>query len=247
MKEDIKGLIIFMYTVVCLVGIVGNGCVIYLVLSRRQMRSVTNYFIASLATSDMLMAIVCIPVTFIANVVLDYWPFPAAMCPLVTYLQVVIVFQNAYTLLAISLERYIAIMYPFKRRLTTCQCFLVIGLCWFLALATPLPTAITSRLEEFPGEEENETLSACYEQWPTENQRFTYSMTIMVLQYFVPLVVLTYTYARIVHVVWLKDAPPHGPLRPFARPVMMRQESARRMDSKTGKYTDPRKKVSSMS
>lgn len=236
--------IIVLYVLVIALALLGNGCVIYLVLSQRHMRSVTNYFIASLATSDALMALVCIPITFIANVLVDSWPFPAWMCPFATYFQIVIVFQNAYTLMAISLERYIAVMYPFKRRLTMCQCYLVIALTWFMSFGTPLPTAVVSRLVEWPTEDPNVTQSRCYENWPSEEQLFTYSMTIMVLQYFVPLAVLTYTYIRIVIVVWLKDTPPHGQMGGSTRQVLQHRESSAAFDARTGTYVDPRKRVS---
>lgn len=46
-----------------MVSLVGN-CLVLLVLScNRQLRSVTNFFIASLAASDLLMSVVCIPLT----------------------------------------------------------------------------------------------------------------------------------------------------------------------------------------
>ena len=236
--------IIVLYVLVIVLALLGNGCVIYLVLSQRQMRSVTNYFIASLATSDALMALVCIPITFIANVLVDSWPFPAWMCPFATYFQIVIVFQNAYTLMAISLERYIAVMYPFKQRLTMCQCYLIIALTWFMSFGTPIPTAVVSRLMEWPTEDPNVTQSRCYENWPSEEQLFTYSMTIMVLQYFVPLAVLTYTYIRIVIVVWLKDTPPHGQMGGSTRSAQQRRGSSAAFDVRTGTYVDPRKRVS---
>jgi hypothetical protein len=181
------------------------------------------------------------------------------------FLQIVVVFQNAYTFLALSLERYIAIMYPFKRRLTVRQCTLVIALTWFMSFGTPVPTAIVSELDR---------KGFCLEAWPGgDAQRFQYSMTIMVLQYFVPLTVLVYTYTRIVIVVWLKDQPPHGqmggpvyrppPIQP-ATPLqpattmggygggtgggpnrhLLHRESTAGFDDKTGSYVDPRKRVS---
>ncbi|XP_076459979.1 RYamide receptor-like [Babylonia areolata] len=218
-----ENLIIVLYVLVIVVALLGNGCVIYLVLSQRQMRNVTNYFIASLATSDALMALVCIPITFISNVLVDSWPFAAWMCPFATYLQVVVVFQNAFTFVAISLERYVAIMYPFRRRLSRWHCYLIIALTWLMSFGTPLPTAIVSRLHVVGTDDPNVTSTFCLEVWPLEGQRFSYSITIMVLQYFFPLVVLTYTYIRIVIVVWLKDSPPHGrmggvPTRPVFLP-----------------------------
>ncbi|XP_076460752.1 RYamide receptor-like [Babylonia areolata] len=242
-----KNVIIILYVLVIVVALIGNGSVIYLVLSQRQMRNVTNYFIASLATSDAFMALVCIPITFITNVLVDSWPFPAWMCPFGTYVQIVVVFQNAYTLIAISLERYVAIMYPFKRRLTIRQCCLIIILTWFMSFGTPLPTAVVSKLEEFPTKDVNVSEIRCYEVWPTEKQLFTYSMTIMVLQYFVPLAVLTYTYLRIVIVVWLKDTPPHGRMGTSSmRPVLQHQDSVPAMDASTGQCVDPRKRIIKM-
>lgn len=255
---EFKHAIVVMYVIVTCLALIGNGCVIYLVLSQRSMRNVTNYFIASLAASDALMALVCIPITFVSNVLTTSWPFAAWMCTFATYLQIVVVFQNAYTFMAISMERYIAIMYPFKRRLTVRQCTLVIALTWFMSFCTPLPTAIVSRLETAP----NSTEAHCYEVWPGgDEQRFAYSMTIMVLQYFVPLAVLVYTYIRIVIVVWLKDTPPHGqiggsyrmPLTQVSgapasevwnRAAAAHRESAVGFDARTGSYVDPRKRVS---
>ncbi|KAL8620452.1 hypothetical protein ACOMHN_065681 [Nucella lapillus] len=238
-----KNVSTILYILVIVVALLGNGSVIYLVLSQRQMRNVTNYFIASLATSDASMALVCIPTTFITAVLVDSWPFPAWMCSFGPYFQAVVVFQNAYTLIAISLERYVAIMYPFKRRLSVRQCYFIIVLTWFMSFGTPLPTAVVSKLEEFPTKDPNVSEIRCYEMWPEDQQLFTYSMTIMVLQYFVPLAVLTYTYIRIVIVVWLKDTPPHGQMGTSgSRPAYTQQDSVPGMES--GKYVDPRKRVS---
>ncbi|XP_041364051.1 RYamide receptor-like [Gigantopelta aegis] len=174
--------LVVLYTAVSLTSLTGNGAVCYVVFSTRRMRTVTNYFISSLAISDLLMATLCIPFTFVANVLLDHWPFGSALCPVVTYLQAVVVFQNAYTFLAISLERYIAIMYPFKPRLPKRKAFWVILLCWFLSFVTPLPTAITSTLVPADGFGSNSTTFLCVELWPSSQKKFAYSMTIMVLQ-----------------------------------------------------------------
>ncbi|CAG5124353.1 unnamed protein product [Candidula unifasciata] len=223
------------YTILCMVAIVGNSCAVYVALSRRRMRNVTNYFVASLAVSDILMAVICIPFSFVANVLFNYWPFGAALCPIVTYLQVAVVFQNAYTLLAMSLERYIAIMHPFLRRLGKRQCLQIVALCWILAFLTPIPTAVTSQLHANVNRR-NQTFYTCFEKWGSERQRVSYSLTIMVLQYFVPLAVLVYTYGKIVHVIWLKDIPAPGELLdPNGNGDRIRKKEA-----------DPRKKVIKM-
>ena len=85
-----KSLVIMLYTVIIVVAIGGNATVCAIVAIYRRMRTVTNYFIVSLACSDVLMATLCIPMTFISNVLVHYWPFGSTLCPIVFYSQVVI-------------------------------------------------------------------------------------------------------------------------------------------------------------
>jgi len=83
-----KSLVIVLYAVVIVVAIGGNAGVCAIVATHRHMRTVTNYFIVSLACSDVVMATLCIPTTFVANVLVRHWPFGATLCPVVFYSQV---------------------------------------------------------------------------------------------------------------------------------------------------------------
>lgn len=65
-----------------------------------------HWFIVNLACADVLMATLCVPFTFVANVLLVRWPFGAALCPLVHYSQAVAVLLGAFTLVAISVDRH---------------------------------------------------------------------------------------------------------------------------------------------
>jgi len=95
-----------MYIIIWLAAIGGNGIVIYIVLAYQRMQTVTNLFIVNLAIGDILMAALCIPFTFVSNLLLQYWPFGSIMCVIVCYSQAVTVFISAYTLVAISIDRY---------------------------------------------------------------------------------------------------------------------------------------------
>lgn len=61
----------FMYITILLIAIFGNGIVCFIVCQSSRMQTVTNYFIANLALSDMLMAMFCIPFSFISLFVLQ--------------------------------------------------------------------------------------------------------------------------------------------------------------------------------
>ncbi|KAF8794946.1 RYamide receptor-like [Argiope bruennichi] len=207
--KAVEALMYIMYIVISVAAIGGNVIVCYIVFAYQRMRSVTNFFIVNLAVGDILMASLCIPFGFVSNLLLQYWPFGAVMCVVVSYAQAVSVFISAYTLVAISFDRYIAILYPLRPRMTKLQAKLIIVLVWFVALLTPLPTAIMSKLEQ-PQDWIDRNLTdrfTCMEAWESNTQRYHYSMALMILQYFFPLAVLIYTYTRIAIVVWGKRTP----------------------------------------
>lgn len=107
-----------MYISIFLAALFGNGLICFIIQSLPRMRTVTNYFIANLAMGDILMSLFCIPPSFISLFILSYWPFGLLMCKMVSYSQAVSVFVSAYTLVAISLDRYISLMWPLRPRVT---------------------------------------------------------------------------------------------------------------------------------
>lgn len=107
-----------MYIGIFVLALLGNGVVCYIVQSSPRMRTVTNYFIANLAIGDILMSLFCVPFSFISILILGYWPFGAILCHLVNYSQAISVLVSAYTLVAISVDRYIVIMWPLRPRIT---------------------------------------------------------------------------------------------------------------------------------
>ena len=201
---SIEILMYIMYTSVIIAALGGNGVVCFLILAYQKMRTVTNFFILNLAIGDILMACLCVPFTFVSNLLLQSWPFGSVMCIVVSYSQAVSVFVSAYTLVAISIDRYIAILYPLRPRMTKFQAKLIIACIWLVSLLTPLPTALVSRvIQPNPSDPDR---NICTEDWGAD-QRYYYSWILMILQYMFPLTVLIFTYTRIALVVWGKQTP----------------------------------------
>lgn len=140
--------IYIMYGIVFLVALFGNGLVCFIVQTSPRMKTVTNYFIVNLAVGDILLTLFCVPFSFVPMLVLRYWPFGAVMCKVVNYSQAVSVLVSAYTLLAISVDRYMAIMHPLKPRLGKTAAKMVVAGVWIGALTTAAPIAVVSQLKK---------------------------------------------------------------------------------------------------
>lgn len=54
-------LLSFAYGIISLLAVLGNSCIIYIVIRNRRMHSVTNYFICNLALADCLVACFAVP------------------------------------------------------------------------------------------------------------------------------------------------------------------------------------------
>lgn len=76
---------ILLYSLIFLLSVFGNLLIIVVLVVNKRMRTVTNSFLLSLAISDLMMAIFCMPFTLIPNLLEDFI-FGAAMCKIVAYL-----------------------------------------------------------------------------------------------------------------------------------------------------------------
>lgn len=104
--------IISVLTVLVVVVVLGNALVIAAVLLRRRLRSATGLLILSLSLADLLVGTVILPFS-IANEVLDqYWIFGESWCTIWLTMDIWMCTASIYNLVAISIDRYIAIIKP---------------------------------------------------------------------------------------------------------------------------------------
>jgi allatostatin receptor len=84
---------------------------VLVVAANQQMRSTTNLLIINLAVADLLFIIFCVPFTA-TDYVLPFWPFGDTWCKIVQYLIVVTAYASVYTLVLMSLDRFLAVVHP---------------------------------------------------------------------------------------------------------------------------------------
>uniref|UniRef100_A0A673KF17 Gastrin/cholecystokinin type B receptor n=1 Tax=Sinocyclocheilus rhinocerous TaxID=307959 RepID=A0A673KF17_9TELE len=141
---------ILLYSLIFLLSVFGNLLIIVVLVVNKRMRTVTNSFLLSLAISDLMMAVFCMPFTLIPNLLEDFI-FGAAMCKIVAYLMGISVCISTFSLVAIAIERYSAICNPLKSRAwqTRSHAYKVIASTWVLSFLIMTPYPIFSTLVKF--------------------------------------------------------------------------------------------------
>lgn len=105
-------------TLVAFMAVVGNGLVVVAFKRERRLRRRTNYYIVSLAVADLLVGLFGIPFALLAYVGL---PSNLYACLFTMSLLVVLCTISIFCLVAVSVDRYWAILHPlgYSRNVST--------------------------------------------------------------------------------------------------------------------------------
>lgn len=91
---------------VIVVGLIGNLMVITVILKHRSMRTTTNYYIFSLAVSDLFITAIAMPFKIISLMAdADRFLLNNVICCIMEFIMPFVVFTSVWTLVAISLDR----------------------------------------------------------------------------------------------------------------------------------------------
>lgn len=132
---------------IMLFGITGNILVCMAVSMEKRLQSVTNYFLLSLAITDLLVSVIVMPFS-IVHQFFGYWPFDYIICDLYVTCDVLMCTSSILHLCTISLERYLAISSPLSVRNKSKGVVLSkIVLVWLLSLAITSPITILGLLD----------------------------------------------------------------------------------------------------
>ncbi|XP_011157876.2 RYamide receptor-like isoform X2 [Solenopsis invicta] len=127
-------LLIILYAPTVLIGVIANIFVIIMVC-KYHLKSVTYYFVINLSVADLLVAIICMPMTISQEISMS-WNQSEFLCKLTSYLQSVSVTASIYTIMAMSIDRYLAIRNPMTLRCICSQrnIILVIITIWLASM-----------------------------------------------------------------------------------------------------------------
>lgn len=129
-----------LFSLIAVIGIGGNLLVIIVVVSNKQMRNSTNMLILNLALADMFFIVICVPFTAVGYV-MPQWPFGDAFCKFYNYMIYVTAYASMYTLVMMSIDRYLAVCHPIWSMgiRTEKNTLIVIIASWFVITLSTIP------------------------------------------------------------------------------------------------------------
>lgn len=185
----------FVYVFTLILGVVGNALVIFCIVRHKGMRSITNIFLLSLATADLMLILICVPVKGIAFFAFS-WTMGEVMCKLVHYVQNVSMICSVMTLTMMSIERYVAIRYPLKAKYlcTLVHAKVVIFSVWSLSFIAAVPILFGKKL--IPGGVITKGYT-CIKSWSDEAYSKLYELYMLIIMLIIPTGVMIVAYTGI--------------------------------------------------
>lgn len=173
-----------------LFSVTGNTLVIMTVLLLRKMKTVPMIFVANLAACDLTTTISSIAPD-LAVEELGFWPYGAVLCKVIYPLATFSTNAAALTLVVISIDRYCAIICPLnlRYRITTGKCLKMIVAIHCISLSAVVPYSMVLKTN-------GDDKPSCEETWSLGAAKI-YTVALFLLQYGVPLIVMSVAYAVI--------------------------------------------------
>ncbi|KAK6487637.1 substance-K receptor [Huso huso] len=191
------------YALIVIISVTGNVTVIWIILAHKRMRTVTNYFIVNLAFSDASMAVFNTVFNFVYAIHND-WYFGLGFCRFINFFPITAIFSSIYSMTAIAIDRYMAIIHPLKPRLSSTITKVVIAVIWLLAFLLTFPQCFYSITIFY------DPRTICLVDWPDDyggKHQLMYQIAVIILIYLLPLLVMLVTYSIVGVTLWGGEIP----------------------------------------
>ncbi|XP_062981718.1 muscarinic acetylcholine receptor M3 [Elgaria multicarinata webbii] len=185
-------LIAFFTSILALVTIIGNILVIVAFKVNKQLKTVNNYFLLSLACADLIIGIISMNLST-TYIIMGRWALGNLACDLWLSIDYVASNASVMNLLVISFDRYFSITRPltYRAKRTTRRAGVMIGLAWVISFILWAPAILF--WQYFVGER-TVVEGKCYIQFLTE-PIITFGTAIAA--FYLPVTIMSILYWRI--------------------------------------------------
>ncbi|KAG8200123.1 hypothetical protein JTE90_018912 [Oedothorax gibbosus] len=178
----------FFVTFIMVVIVVGNMLVCIAIATEKALKTVQNWFIASLAVSDFLVGLVIMPFS-LAKELMGYWIFGTVWCEIHAALDVLLCTASINNLCLISLDRYWSVTQAveYLKKRTATRAVLMICFVWVLSALISLPPLLGWKKEE-----RAEDYPSC-----SLSDDVGYVLYSALGSFYIPAIVMVFVYIRI--------------------------------------------------
>ncbi|XP_042346587.1 delta-type opioid receptor-like [Plectropomus leopardus] len=182
-----------LYSLICVVGLLGNVLVMYGVVRYTKMKTATNIYIFNLALADAL-ATSTLPFQS-AKCLMSTWPFGEVLCKVVIAIDYYNMFTSIFTLTMMSVDRYIAVCHPVRALdfRTPAKAKLINVCIWILSSAVGVPVMIiaVTRVTDKGN-------TSCELSFPKPYWNTVMKICVFVFAFVVPVLVITICYGLMI-------------------------------------------------
>ena len=180
-----------LFSFVIATGFPGNLLIVAAIIYRQQLRAPCYSLILSIGIADLGMALIAAPQRIIDNYI--GWPFGSFMCNFLASIQELFVSVSVVTHTAIALERYRAIVQPFKERMSWKTAKVTVAVIWLVCYITAaLPQAVMLELYY-----ETDGTVYCDPMFPSMEVRRVYQIYLVTVFIAVPLFIQSWCYVNV--------------------------------------------------
>lgn len=182
------------YLVLFVLAVGGNIAVVIVPIRQKRMRNFTYYLITNLAVSD-IGSMLCLPPLLVSEY-LSQWTLGTPLCKLVNPALTMFSLITTNSLVAIAIDRFMALVFPFKRRPNVKESTLVISLTWLVAFGLVLPLFGAREVTKYY--HQGYLYLVCQDKFPNQTFELVYNVSIYLINNTIPILIISGVYAVII-------------------------------------------------
>ena len=188
------------YCLIFIVSLVANSLIVMIVYKTPNLRKPINFFIANMASSDLLYPIFWIP-WYLSHLHTNSFPIGGkvgqALCKLVPFFSDVSFVVSIQNLILIAVDRFGAVVFPLRSPLIRSKlCPFFILATWIVAAAVSSPFLFAYELVEYP--EGNWCVQKWKKAFGESSSSASFSLAFFILFTYIPVLLLVILYSIIV-------------------------------------------------
>ena len=200
------------YSLVIIVSLLGNTLLIYIVWKKPEVRSLTSFMFVNMAVADLLVTLVMMPWSIAFFHTEGLWLIEGYLgeitCRGVIFIAHVTLLASILCLTFIAVDRFYAVVHPFRRHVWFRNAKVLTPLTWSLSIVLMSIVPVSYHLDA-----QSSNCSFKLEIWGNETAGIRgVFLYLFFITYFFPLCTTSILYAKTAHTLWFRQVPGDRPL-----------------------------------